>query len=156
MNHHIDDTPSFDDPAREREWLAQENAMRRESMCLEPIGDNAKSQQYRLLARVLRTAPPIGLPPDFAQQLSALAAARTHERPPGFTFESVMTTVLAGALLLAATAVTVIYGAAWWPSFQTLLPTPVTAQWLLALIGCLGISWLLGACRTFQKLRFVA
>lgn len=59
--------------------------------------------------------------------------------------ENVLTTTLTSVFLLAAVTVTVIYGAAWWPSFETLLPAPAATQWLLALVGCLGMSWLLGA-----------
>ena len=57
MNHEIDDIPRFNDPILEREWLAQENAVRRERLHLGSSGDNARSQHYRLLARVLLTAP---------------------------------------------------------------------------------------------------
>lgn len=145
MNHETDEIPRFDDPAREREWLAQENALRRERLHLDPAGDDARSQRYRLLARALRTAPPDCLPADFARQVSALVATPAHEAPPAMTLERVLTITLAGMLVLAAGTVTVIYGAAWWPSFEVLLPTPAASQWLLALAGCLGLSWLLGA-----------
>lgn len=143
MNHEIDDTPHFDDPIREREWLAQENALRRERLHMDPSGDNAQSQRYRLLIRALRTTPPDALPADFAQQVSALAAARAQERTTAITLESVLTTALTSALLLAAVVVTAIYGAAWLPSFEALSPAPATTQWLLALIACLGVSGLL-------------
>ena len=142
MNREIDDTPRFDNPIHEREWLAQENAMRRERLQLDPSGDNARSQDYRLLARALRTASPDGPGADFAQQVSSLAAARAHERTAAMTLESLMTTVLASALFVTAVAVTVIYGAAWRRSFEALLPAPPTTQWLLALIACLGVSGL--------------
>ena len=143
MNHEIDNAPRFNDPILEREWLAQENAIRRERLHLGSSGDNARSQHYRLLARVLLTAPLDALPVDFAQQVSALAAARAHDRTPAMTLERLMTTALASALLVAAVAATATYGATWWPSFEALVPAPPTAQWLLALIGCLGASGLL-------------
>ena len=75
--------------------------------------------------------------------MSVLAAARAHDRTPAMTLERLMTTALASALLVAAVAATAIYSATWWPSFEALLPAPATAQWLLALIGCLGASGLL-------------
>lgn len=145
MNHETDDIPRFEDPLREREWLLQEQAMRRERLHLDPAGDDARSQRYRLLARTLRTALPEALPTDFAQQMSALVSAPGQRRAPAMRFENVLTTTLAGVLLLAAVAVTIIYGAAWLPSFETLLPAPAATQWLLALLGCLGLSWLMGA-----------
>ena len=53
---------------------------------------------------------------------------------------------LAIALTVAAVAVMAIYCSAWLPSFITILPTPhaPATHWLLALGGCLGVSWLLG------------
>lgn len=145
MNHETDHIPRFENPIHEREWLAQENAMRRERLHLDPAGDDALSQRYRLLARALRTAQSAELPEDFAQQMSARVAESAHGKTPTMALENVLTTTLASVFLLAAVTVTVIYGAAWWPSFAALLPAPATAQWLLALVGCLGLSWLLGA-----------
>lgn len=145
MNHETDDIPRFENPIHEREWLAQENAMRRERLHLDPAGDDPRSQRYRLLARALRTAQPADLPEDFAQQMSARVAKAAHARTPTMALENVLTTTLTSVFLLAAVTVTVIYGAAWWPSFETLLPAPAATQWLLALVGCLGMSWLLGA-----------
>jgi type IV secretory pathway VirB2 component (pilin) len=146
MSHEIDDIPRFDDPLLEREWLLQEHAMRRERLHLDPAGDDARSQRYRALARALRTASPHALPADFAQQVSALADASSPRQVPAMRFENVLATVLGGVFLLAAVVATIIYGAAWWPSFKTLLPAPAAAQWWLTLLGCVGLSWLLGAC----------
>ena len=145
MNHDIDDVPHFEDPLREHEWQLQEHAMRRERLHLDPTGDDARTQRYRLLARALRTASPDALPADFAQRMSALVSAPAQRRVPAMRFENTLTAVLAGVLVLAAMVVTIIYGAAWWPSFKVLLPAPAATQWSLALLGCMGLSWLLGA-----------
>ena len=148
MIQHIDDhIPPFDDAAYEREWLAQERAMQRERLQLDPAGDDARSRRYRLLARALREPLPDALPADFAQQLAARAAAAPARRAvPGRSFESTLTLALAAVLAVAAGVVVVIYGSAWLPSFVTLLPTPHASatRWLLALAGCLGASWLPG------------
>src|SRR6185503_17201786 len=71
MNH---DLPPFDDPAREREWLAQERALDAERRGLAPAGDNARVRRYRLLARALREPMPVALPADFARRMAAQAA----------------------------------------------------------------------------------
>ena len=143
-NHETDDVPRFEDPLSEREWLRQEHAMRRERLHLDPAGDDARSRRYRLLARALRTPPPEALPADFAQRMSALVSAPAQGRTPAMRLENVLTATLASVLVLAAVAATIIYGAAWWPSFQALLPAPAAMQWWLALLGCLSLSWLVG------------
>ena len=148
MNQHLDDPiPPFDDPAHEREWLAQERAMRRERLQLDPAGDDARSRRYRLLARALREPLPDALPADFAQQLAArVATIPVRRAASGSSFESTLTLALAIALVVAAAVVVVIYGSTWLPSFAALLPTPhaPATRWLLMLAGCLGASWLLG------------
>lgn len=148
MIQHIDGhIPPFDDAAHEREWLAQEGAMRRERLQLDPAGDDARSRRYRLLARALREPLPDALPADFAQQLAArVAAAPARRGAPGRSFESTLTLALAIALAVTAIVVVAIYGSTWLPSFVTLLPPPhaPAIRWLLALAGCLGASWLLG------------
>ena len=147
MNQHIDDdTPPFDDAASEREWLAQERAMRRERLHLDPAGDDARSRRYRLLARALREPMPDGLPADFAQQLAARVAVSPKAAP---RIEVVLMIALVVALMIAAAGVTIIYGSAWLPSFSAILPAPQAPaiRWLLALAGCLGVSWLLGQWR---------
>lgn len=145
---HIDDhIPPFDDATHEREWLAQENAMRRERLQLDPVGDDARSRRYRLLAHALREPLPDALPADFAQQMAArVAASPARQVASGTRFEFTLMLVLATVLAVAAAAVTAMYGDAWLPSFTTILPAPnaPATRWLLALAGCLGVSWLLG------------
>lgn len=148
MNHHIDDDiPPFDDAASEREWLAQESAMRRERLHLDSAGDDARGRRYRLFARALREPLPHELPANFAQQLAERVAASPARRVvSGTRFEFALILVLATAMAVAAGAVVAMYGSAWLPSFVTILPTPHASatRWLLALAGCLGASWLLG------------
>jgi len=144
----IDDPiPPFDDDAHEREWQAQERAMQRERLQLDPAGDDARSRRYRLLARALHEPPTEALPANFAQQLAArVAATPTRRTTSGTRFESALTLALATALVVAAGVVVAIYGGTWLPSFVTLLPAPhaPATHWLLVLAGCLGASWLLG------------
>lgn len=148
MTQHSDDPIlPFGDPAHEREWLAQERAMRRERLQLDPAGDDGRSRRYRLLARALREPLPEALPADFAQQLAArVAAAPARRAASSGAFESTLALVLALVLAVAAGAVVAIYGSTWLPSFAALLPSPhaPATRWLLTLAGCLGVSWLLG------------
>ena len=153
MNQHIDPRPNndipppFDDASHEREWQAQESAMRRERLQLDPAGDDARGRHYRLLARTLREPLPYALPTDFAQQLAKrVAVAPARQAAPGMRFEFALMLALAIVLALVAGAAVAMYGGAWLPSFITLLPTPhaPATRWLLTLAGCLGASWLLG------------
>lgn len=146
MNQNIDDPIlPFDDDASEREWLAQERAMRRERLQLDPAGDDARGQRYRLLARALREPLPAALPADFAQRM----AASVRPARPGIRFEFALLSVLAGTLVIGAGTVTAIYGRAWLQPFRELLPAfqAPTLGWLLALGGCLAVSWLFGQWR---------
>ena len=141
MTYEIDHVPPFADPDREREWLAQESALRRERLHLDPAGDDARSQHYRLLARVLRTAPADGLPADFAQQIGARVAAATRARQPAMMLESLLVTVLGCLLVVATVIVTINGGKTWWPSFAAVLRASAATPWLLPLIACLALSW---------------
>lgn len=71
------DEPSFADPAREREWQAQERALEAERAGTEP-NDDARVRQYRLIARALREAPDAALPADFAASVARRARIRQH------------------------------------------------------------------------------
>ena len=146
MNQHTDDhILPFDNDASEREWLAQERAMRRERLRLDPAGDDARGQRYRLLARALREPLPEALPADFAQRMAARVAS-VRPAMPGIRFEFALLSVLAGTLVIGAGTVTAIYGRAWSQPFRELLPAfqAPTLGWLLALGGCLAVSWLFG------------
>lgn len=143
MNHDIDPVHPFDDPAREREWQAQERAARHERLHLDPAADDARTQGYRLLARALKVEPPGSLPRDFAQRVGALAAQSAHGSAA--RFETALTAALAGVLVVSAAVATVLYGSQWLPAFAVWVPPPSIAQWLAALVGCVGLSWLVGA-----------
>lgn len=147
MNPHTSDhVPPFADAAHEREWLAQERALQRERLQLDPTGDDARSRSYRLLARVLHEPSGATLPADFAQQVAGRAAAALPTTARESRFEFVLMLALGLVLIIAAGAVIATQGSAWLPAFRAVLPaSPAPANgWLLALAGCLGASWLLG------------
>jgi hypothetical protein len=154
MNHNI---PPFDDAAREREWLAQENAMRRERLHLDPHSDDARTKRYRMLARALRQPLDENLPPDFARQLAAqVGAANATPRPASGSgnFELGLTAVLCLALLVSSIVVSVKYGDAWLRPLIALSPS-TSSSWrlLLALAACMAFTGLIGRIRPTARKR---
>ena len=146
MNRKHHATARIDDPASQREWQAQEAALRHERLHLNPEHDDPRTLGYRLLARALKTEPPGALPDDFAPRVAALTAqAAQAKRASATSLETILIIALASALLLSAAAAAAKYGASWWPAFAAWLPAPAIAQWLVALVGCVGLTWLVGA-----------
>ncbi|WP_329741630.1 hypothetical protein [Dyella sp. A6] len=143
MNH--DDKASLD-PAQEREWQAQERALRAERLGLDPRGDDVRVRRYRVLSKALRQPPAEALPADFAAQVAALAAPATQPRKTRHgALETALLTSLPGIAVVAG-AVALGYDAqAWLPAVRVAVPAvdPQSLRWLLALGGCLGLSWLL-------------
>jgi len=143
IKHHA---PPFDDAAHEREWLAQENASRREQLGLDPADDDARTRQYRRLARALHEPLDAALPADFAQRVAAMVpvdAARVAD----VRFERGLTIALGLALLLAAGVVAALHGSTWLSAIASILPAlhPLADRWLLAFAACVGVSSLLGS-----------
>lgn len=140
MNQHVDDIPPFDDAAQEREWLEQENTLRRERLNLDPAGDDDRGRRYRPIAKALREPLPDGLPADFAMRVAARAVATLSAR-----FEYALMIVLVAALVVAAGAIIMTYGSEWTRPFDAMLAAPNTRAdiWLMALASCLGASWVM-------------
>ncbi|MDE2247907.1 MAG: hypothetical protein KGJ96_04940 [Xanthomonadaceae bacterium] len=146
MNHDLDDTiAAFDDAAREREWQAQELAMRRERLRLDAAADAPRVRRYRRIARALREPLDAALPADFAQQVAARAAAAAPAADIGF--ERALTLALGGLLALAAVVVTTLYGGTWLSPLVGALSAlqPLAGRWPVAFAACMAVSWLLGA-----------
>ncbi|HZH42631.1 MAG TPA: hypothetical protein VEY50_00885 [Lysobacter sp.] len=125
----------------EREWQAQEHALRCERAGA-PLGaENARVGAYRLIARALRHPPLEPLPADFAAQVAARAqaAAEADDR-----LERLLQQLLSGGLLLAAAVVVATYGAQWLPAFTALLPAPGgdAGAWLALGAAGVALSWL--------------
>jgi hypothetical protein len=142
-----DDLPPFDDDAREREWLAQENAMRRERLHLDPHHDDARMQRYRMLARALRQSTDESLPPDFARQLAAQAGPVrqvSNDTPVEFT----LLVLLGLAMVVATIVVSVLYGDDWL-SLMRALSLPAVSSWqlLLAFVACIAFTGLMASIR---------
>ena len=143
MNH---DLPPFDDAAREREWQAQERALHAEHDGIAPAGADARERRYRLIARALREPLPDALPADFARHVAALAADPPTRAPAArMTADAILIGALMACFGVAAGVVVALYGQAWLPAFHAILPsnTPAVLRWPLALVACMGLSWLL-------------
>jgi hypothetical protein len=133
----------FDSEREQREWDAQESAMRGERAGSAPVG-GAGVEQYRLIARALRTPPIDAIPLDFAAQTAARAA-----REARLASEAVEIWLGRGlvALLLVAGAVAIrVYGGESLLDFSFSVPDGATfgirtvVSWSLAVAACIGIS----------------
>ena len=132
----------------EREWLAQERAMRdaREGAA----STDPMAMRYRKIADALRAPLPDLLPPDFAAQvarqaeINAKAPVIAPEPPAEKGFEFKLERGLLGLLGLGSAVVAGVYGQAWLAPTRELLhlDSNVAVNWALALGVCVGVSWL--------------
>jgi hypothetical protein len=133
----------FDDEREQREWDAQERAVRAERAGSAAAGDAAVAQ-YRLIARALRTPQLDSLPKDFAAQTAA--RARREARVANESVEVWLERGLVALLLLAGAAAIRIYGAESLFGFSFSLPDGATfgiqsvLSWSLVVAACVGIS----------------
>ena len=140
----------------EREWQAQERAMREArdgTASTDPM-----AMRYRRVADALREPLPDLLPPDFAAQVArqaeATATAPVIAEPPadkGFEFN--LMRGLLGLLGLGSAVVAAMYGRAWLaPTLELLhLDSNVAVNWALALAACVGASWLTEQLRRHRE-----
>ena len=143
MNQH-DDLFPFDDAGHEREWLAQEEAIRRERLHLDATGNDIRDRHYRLLARALRESSQDGLPPDFATRVAirANAAVASSAR-----FELALLIILLVIMVVIAGTIMMIHGGEWISLLGTVLTAPNANSWLVAFAICLGASWVVERCQ---------
>jgi hypothetical protein len=133
----------FDTEREQREWNAQESAMRGERAGSAPAGD-AGAEQYRLIARALRTPPIDPVPLDFAAQTAARAAREA--RLANEAVEIWLGRVLVASLLVAGAVAIRVYGGQSLLDFSFSVPDGATfgirtvVSWSLAVAACIGIS----------------
>lgn len=132
----------FDSEREQREWDAQEHAMRAERAGSAPAGD-AVAQQYRLVARALRTPEIDALPADFVAQTAA--RARREARVASESVELWLERGLVALLLLAGVVAIREYGGEL-PGLSFSVPDGATfgiqsvLSWSLVVAACVGVS----------------
>ena len=133
----------FDSERQQREWQAQETAMRGERAGSAATGD-AGVEQYRLIARALRTPQIDAIPLDFAAQTAARALR--EEQLANETLEIWLGRGLVALLLVAGAIAIRIYGGDSLLDFSFSVPDGASfgiqsvISWSLAVAACIGVS----------------
>jgi hypothetical protein len=131
----------FDDEREQREWSAQESALRAERAG--GFGSGAGVAEYRLIARALRMPPLDPLPGDFAAQTAARALR--EQRIANETVEIWLERGLVALLLVGGAAVLLAYRDSL-PALSFSVPAGATVgiqsvlSWSLAVAACVGFS----------------
>jgi|GEM_PF-1002373 hypothetical protein len=143
-----DTTKPLPNPAHEGEWQAQERAVLAERTHAAADADDARSREYRLIARALSEAPADTLPEDFATSVAQRALANQRAAMSdveSFTspFERRLLQLLVAVFGVAIGAVVVFLGGETLQSIgSSVLAMSAYAQnpWVLALAACLALS----------------
>lgn len=126
--------PRFDD-AR---WQAQERARRAVARGEGGEGVEPDARDLRV-ARALRHAPAVDLPPDFAARVAARAGAQAVEESH---FEHALLRGLVLALALAAAVTVAWFGRGWGAALAAVLPGGADAvAWTTLAAACLLATW---------------
>ena len=133
----------FDNEREQREWDAQERALRAERSGSADVG-TADVAQYRLIARALRTPELDALSMDFAAQTAARARSEVHVANE--SVEVWLERGLVALLLVAGVAAMRAYDIDAWLGFSFSIADGAAAgiqsvlSWSLAIAACIGIS----------------
>lgn len=132
--------------ADEREWLAQEQALRDERLGIAASGSDAPQAHYRAIARALREPPEPALPPDFARQVASRATSQASPERANARFEQIMLGVLGATLGVSGALAMARYGGEAFAAFDARI-----VQWGLAIAVCAGLSWSLDWLRRIRR-----
>ena len=121
----------------EREWQAQEQALRDERLGVAASGSDAPDGRTIARSRACcASRRRQSLPPDFARQVAGLADARAPLARDATRFERIMLNLLGAALVVSGIAAIAVYGN------QALAGVDVRiVQWGSALAACAALSW---------------
>ncbi|MEO5565446.1 MAG: hypothetical protein ABIR05_02120 [Luteimonas sp.] len=150
-------------PVDQHEWDLQERALREERDHVPAPTADLVLDQHRAVARALRQAPESGPPADFArsvalcvEQASAPGSQRVEARLPDPRVELWLLRGLALVFAGATLGAVARYGREWFEGVAPLLVVAnagTTANWLLALLACVGVSWSLDWMRVIGTRR---
>lgn len=133
----------------EREWQAQEVAMRSERAGLEPPASDTLAAAYLPIAQALNQPLDPVLPADFAARVTALAASGHRSEEADSQLERWLLISLTTIFGICALAAVVIYGSGWLGNSFNLLAQAggINSGWLMVLAACLAVSWFSEALR---------
>ena len=137
-------TRDFDTEREQREWDAQESALRAERAGAAGTAGSADVAQYRLVARALRSPPLDALPNDFAARVAASVERRS--RGANESVELWLERGLVALLLLAGAASLIVYNGDWLRELSFSVPeraafaVQTIVSWSLAIAACVGVS----------------
>lgn len=139
--HFFPEGAPLDPPFDADEWERQERGHRAARQSAD-AGLDAIARDYERLARAVRSRPRSAPPADFAVRVAREAAAREAG------IERVLSRWLAVTLVFVLGTVCVRYGASMWALFQQALGSEASG-WILAGLGCAGLSWLSARVHAF-------
>ena len=137
-------TRDFDTEREQREWDAQESALRAERAGTAETGASADIAQYRLVARALHSPPLGSLPSDFAARVAA--RVERSSRGANDSVELWLERGLVALLVLAGAAAVIVYNGDWLRELSFSVPEraqfgiQTILSWSLAIAACVGIS----------------
>lgn len=124
------------DQPDEREWQAQEQALRDERLGIAASGSDAPDAHYRTIARALSEPPADALPADFARRVAGLATKQTAAAGDATPFEKLMLNALGTLLVVSGLLAMAMYGSEALAEVDARI-----VHWGLALAACAALSW---------------
>lgn len=120
----------------EREWQAQEQALRDERLGIAASGSDAPDAHYRTIARALSEPPADRLPRDFAHDVARLAMSQAAPVSADARFELTLLNLLGIVLIASGAIVLAMYGREAFAGVDARI-----VQWGSALAACAALSW---------------
>lgn len=134
----------------EREWQAQERAMRAARNAAPLDDEDMQAASYLGVSRALRAPPMAPLPMAFAADVARRAQAVQDANAE--RFERILTHALIAVLGLSACVICVIHGAQWLPALESAMPDG-GGTWLALVAACVGMHWTMERWRARHAVR---